>query len=118
MTSEQKAALKYLMIDQRPQHIGTPPDWMNKKHVWIPHDKEGFVLASVISESPEEYDVQVVETSKRQRINKSDTQKPNPPKYYKVEDMAELTCLNEASVLHNLTERYYAGLIYVRADLL
>ncbi|KAJ3598057.1 hypothetical protein NHX12_001571, partial [Muraenolepis orangiensis] len=30
----------------------------------------------------------------------------------KVEDMADLTCLNEASVLHNLRERYYSGLIY------
>lgn len=37
----------------------------------------------------------------------------NPPKFNKVEDMAELTCLNEASVLHNLKERYYSGLIYV-----
>lgn len=27
--------------------------------------------------------------------------------------MAELTCLNEASVLHNIRERYYSGLIYV-----
>lgn len=38
----------------------------------------------------------------------------NPPKYEKVEDMAELACLNEASVLHNLRDRYYSGLIYVR----
>ena len=38
----------------------------------------------------------------------------NPPKFSKVEDMAELTCLNEASVLHNLKERYYSDLIYVR----
>ena len=37
----------------------------------------------------------------------------NPPKYEKVEDMAELACLNEASVLHNLRDRYYSGLIYV-----
>jgi hypothetical protein len=28
--------------------------------------------------------------------------------------MADLTCLNEASVLHNVKERYYSGLIYVR----
>ena len=28
-------------------------------------------------------------------------------------DMADLTCLNEASVLHNVKERYYSGLIYV-----
>lgn len=47
------------------------------------------------------------------KINKDDIQKMNPPKFNKVEDMAELTCLNEASVLHNLKERYYSGLIYV-----
>ena len=29
------------------------------------------------------------------------------------EDMADLTCLNEASVLHNVKERYFSGLIYV-----
>jgi hypothetical protein len=40
-------------------------------------------------------------------------QKMNPPKYDKQEDMANLTCLNEASVLHNIKERYYSGLIYV-----
>ena len=43
-----------------------------------------------------------------------DMQKMNPPKYDKQEDMANLTCLNEASVLHNIKERYYSGLIYVR----
>lgn len=47
------------------------------------------------------------------KVNKDDIQKMNPPKFNKVEDMAELTCLNEASVLHNLKERYYSGLIYV-----
>lgn len=47
------------------------------------------------------------------KINKDDIQKMNPPKFNKVEDMAELTCLNEASVLHNLKDRYYSGLIYV-----
>lgn len=37
----------------------------------------------------------------------------NPPKYEKVEDMADLTYLNDAAVLHNLRQRYYAKLIYV-----
>ncbi|ELK30162.1 Myosin-14 [Myotis davidii] len=41
----------------------------------------------------------------------------NPPKFSKAEDMAELTCLNEASVLHNLRERYYSGLIYTYSGL-
>jgi hypothetical protein len=37
----------------------------------------------------------------------------NPPKFEKVEDMADLTYLNEAAVLHNLKQRYYHKLIYV-----
>lgn len=41
------------------------------------------------------------------------TEQMNPPKYEKVEDMAGLTYLNEASVLHNLRQRYYSSLIYV-----
>lgn len=43
----------------------------------------------------------------------NDTQQMNPPKFEKVEDMAGLTYLNEASVLHNLQQRYYSSLIYV-----
>lgn len=37
----------------------------------------------------------------------------NPPKYEKTEDMANLTFLNDASVLHNLRERYFSMMIYV-----
>lgn len=37
----------------------------------------------------------------------------NPPKFEKCEDMSNLTYLNDASVLYNLKERYYAKLIYV-----
>lgn len=42
----------------------------------------------------------------------------NPPKFEKVEDMADLTYLNEASVLHNLRARYCSGYIYVSFALL
>ena len=38
----------------------------------------------------------------------------NPPKYDKIEDMAMMTYLNEATVLYNLKERYAAWMIYVR----
>lgn len=37
----------------------------------------------------------------------------NPPKFEKSEDMADLTYLNEGSVLHNLKQRYYNHMIYV-----
>lgn len=42
------------------------------------------------------------------------TEKMNPPKFDRVEDMAELSYLNEASVLHNLRQRYFSNMIYVR----
>ena len=58
-------------------------------------------------------EVELAETGKRVTILRDDIQKMNPPKFDKVEDMAELTCLNEASVLHNIKDRYYSGLIYV-----
>lgn len=37
----------------------------------------------------------------------------NPPKFDMVDDMAELTYLNEPSVIHNLTLRYKANHVYV-----
>ncbi len=40
----------------------------------------------------------------------------NPPKFEKIEDMASLTYLNEAAVLHNLRQRYYSSLIYVSGN--
>ncbi|XP_065753988.1 myosin-10 isoform X7 [Phocoena phocoena] len=61
--------------------------------------------------------VELAENGKKAMVNKDDIQKMNPPKFSKVEDMAELTCLNEASVLHNLKDRYYSGLIYTYSGL-
>lgn len=72
------------------------------------------MAASIKGERGDEVEVELAETSKRAMILKDDIQKMNPPKFDKVEDMAELTCLNEASVLHNIKDRYYSGLIYVR----
>ena len=46
-------------------------------------------------------------------LKKEETQEMNPPKFTKTEDMANLTFLNEASVLNNLKERYYSMMIYV-----
>jgi len=46
-------------------------------------------------------------------VKKDQIEQMNPPKFEKIEDMANLTYLNEASVLYNLRARYGAGLIYV-----
>lgn len=39
----------------------------------------------------------------------------NPPKFDRVDDIADLTFLNEPSVVHNLRLRYGSGAIYVSA---
>lgn len=44
---------------------------------------------------------------------KEDVHQRNPPKFEKTEDMANLTYLSEAGILHNLRERYHAWRIYV-----
>lgn len=105
---------KYLVVDR---NIVSDPsqqtEWTSKKLVWVPNEQQGFVAASIKKESGDEYEVEIQETGKRIMVARDDVQKMNPPKFNKVEDMAELTCLNEASVLYNLKDRYYSGLIYV-----
>ena len=106
--------LRYLTIDR--SVINDPSDqaeWATKRLVWVPDEVNGFVCASVKGEKGEHVEVQLEETGKRFLVHRDDVQKMNPPKFNKVEDMAELTCLNEASVLHNLRDRYYSGIIYV-----
>ncbi|KAM3726669.1 Myosin-11 [Dirofilaria immitis] len=87
-------------------------EWAKKKLVWVPHETEGFVSGSIKEDRGDDAVVELVDNGKRLTLSKDDLQKMNPPKFDKVEDMAELTCLNEASVLHNLRERYFSSLIY------
>ncbi|KAK6476131.1 myosin-11-like isoform X2 [Huso huso] len=109
---------KFLFLDKN--FINSPlaqADWAAKKLVWVPSEKQGFEAASIKEERGDEVVVELAENGKKVTINKDDIQKMNPPKFSKVEDMAELTCLNEASVLHNLRERYFSGLIYTYSGL-
>jgi len=109
--------LRILSVDRNSfNDPATQAEWTQKKLVWVPHETQGFVAAGIKGERGDEVEVEIAETGKRVLVAKDDIQKMNPPKFDKVEDMAELTCLNEASVLHNLKDRYYSGLIYVSAS--
>ncbi|CAM4698348.1 unnamed protein product [Leuciscus chuanchicus] len=92
-------------------------DWAAKRLVWVPSEKHGFESASVREERGDEVEVELTETGKKITLSREELQRMNPPRFSKVEDMADLTCLNEASVLHNLRERYYSGLIYTYSGL-
>uniref|UniRef100_A0A8C4IAN0 Myosin-11 n=1 Tax=Dicentrarchus labrax TaxID=13489 RepID=A0A8C4IAN0_DICLA len=108
---------KFLFLDNDFRNSGVAQaEWGAKKMVWIPSEREGFEQASIKEEKGDQV---LVELSNGQKatINKDDIQKMNPPKFSKVEDMAALTFLNEASVLHNLRERYFSSLIYTYSGL-
>jgi len=110
--------LKFLVADRNAfSDPATQAEWAGKRLVWVPHETNGFVAASMKKTAGEEVEVEIVETGKKRMVSKDDMQKMNPPKYDKQEDMANLTCLNEASVLHNIKERYYSGLIYTYSGL-
>lgn len=51
-------------------------------------------------------------------MKKDSIQQMNPPKFSMIEDMANMTYLNEASVLSNLRDRYSRGYIYVSFEFL
>uniref|UniRef100_A0A672S694 Myosin-10-like n=1 Tax=Sinocyclocheilus grahami TaxID=75366 RepID=A0A672S694_SINGR len=116
--SGQEDPERYLFVDRAMVYNpANQADWTAKKLVWVPSERHGFEAASIREERGEEVLVELAENGKKALVNKDDIQKMNPPKFSKVEDMAELTCLNEASVLHNLKDRYYSGLIYTYSGL-
>ncbi|KAJ3335261.1 MHC class II transactivator, partial [Kappamyces sp. JEL0680] len=90
--------------------------WAEKKWVWLVDKKEGYLPATIVSENGDQLEVLLEDNSKR-TVNVNDTEKMNPPKFDRVEDMAELTHLNEASVVHNLKIRYLSNLIYTYSGL-
>ena len=76
----------------------------------------GFVAAEIKSATGDQVTV-VTEKGNEVTVKKEEAQEMNPPKYNKTEDMANLTFLNEASVLNNLKQRYYSMMIYTYSGL-
>lgn len=108
------SSLEHLLVAQGPlEDSVAQSDWASKRLVWVPHETYGFVAAAILNDEKDDCVVQLQESGKQMTIAKDLIQKMNPPKFEKVEDMANLTYLNEASVLYNLKSRYYSGLIYV-----
>uniref|UniRef100_A0A803W4E8 Myosin heavy chain 7B n=1 Tax=Ficedula albicollis TaxID=59894 RepID=A0A803W4E8_FICAL len=87
-----------------------------KKRAWIPDEKEAYIEVEIKERSGGKV---TVETKDREtRVVKEDEVQPmNPPKFDMIEDMAMLTHLNEASVLHNLKRRYSHWMIYTYSGL-
>ncbi|KAH9360302.1 hypothetical protein HPB48_012087 [Haemaphysalis longicornis] len=92
--------LKYLVVDKSDVYDPTKQaEWTAKELIRVPHKSQGFVTGSAKSERGDELEVEVLDTGKP-FFSKDHVQKMIPPKFNKVEDVAELTFPNEASVLH------------------
>ncbi|TPX34846.1 hypothetical protein SmJEL517_g02611 [Synchytrium microbalum] len=90
--------------------------WAEKKWVWVTDKDEGYLSGWIVTEEGDNAVIQLSNDTKR-NVNINDCEKMNPPKFDKVEDMADLTYLNEASVVHNLRLRYFSNLVYTYSGL-
>lgn len=88
----------------------------SKSVAWVEDEKEGYVMADIVETSGDIVTVKLKDGNTKQ-IKKDDLQQVNPPKFTMAEDMADLTYLNDASVLENLRARYYHKLIYTYSGL-
>ncbi|KAJ2741571.1 class II myosin, partial [Coemansia sp. BCRC 34301] len=92
-------------------------NFTDKKWVWVPHEKEGYIAGYVVKDDGADNVVVHLMTGLDVDVNINDTEKVNPPKFERVEDMADLGYLNEASVVHNLKQRYASNMIYTYSGL-
>ncbi|XP_069125112.1 myosin heavy chain, striated muscle isoform X4 [Argopecten irradians] len=108
---------QYLAVDRKKLMKEQTAAFDGKKNCWVPDEKEGFASAEIQSSKGDEITVKIVADSSTRTVKKDDIQSMNPPKFEKLEDMANMTYLNEASVLYNLRSRYTSGLIYTYSGL-
>ena len=92
-------------------------DVSGKRHVWLDDTEKTFVRGWVVEEQEERSLLVQCDDGSQRTIDADKVDKVNPVKFDKADDMAELTFLNEPSVVHNLSTRYQSDLIYTYSGL-
>ncbi|KAF9894577.1 hypothetical protein FE257_006463 [Aspergillus nanangensis] len=109
-------------------------DFSGNKYVWLRDPERAFIRGLVLEERDngrllvqnddgevcnpqEEENPRLLMFGQQRELDADQVDKVNPAKFDKADDMAELTHLNEASVVHNLHTRYQADLIYTYSGL-
>ncbi|XP_035852694.1 myosin-16-like [Sander lucioperca] len=87
-----------------------------KRSCWVKAEKEAFIAGEIQSEDGDKVTVKTTKNT-TVTVRKDDVQQMNPAKFYQASDMANLTFLNEASVLENLRSRYVSMRIYTYSGL-
>ncbi|XP_065090254.1 myosin heavy chain, muscle isoform X16 [Ochlerotatus camptorhynchus] len=107
---------EWLFVSLEQKRIDQSKPYDAKKACWVPDEKEGYVLGEIKATKGELVTVGLPGGESKD-FKKDLVAQVNPPKYEKCEDMSNLTYLNDASVLHDLRERYRAKLIYTYSGL-
>jgi len=113
-----KEAMMYLEITQEQKLKDQAVVFDPKTNVWVAtpkDDADGYCVATIKGANGDLVTIEAKGVTKD--IKKEECDQMNPPKYEKCTDMANLTYLNEASVLHNLRSRYIGGFIYTYSGL-
>ncbi|KAL1700520.1 nonmuscle myosin heavy chain b [Schizophyllum commune] len=92
-------------------------EFNEKKWVWVPDEKEGYLAGWVNKEEDDVAEIVMAAGGDIRQVPIIALSKMNPPKFDRAEDIADLTFLNEASVVHNLRLRYGSGAIYTYSGL-
>ncbi|EON65611.1 myosin heavy chain [Coniosporium apollinis CBS 100218] len=102
---------------ERVRGIEGENDFSGKRYVWLKDANLAFVRGWVVEELEDEKLLVQCDDGSQRQVDAESVDKVNPAKFDKANDMAELTHLNEASVVHNLHMRYQADLIYTYSGL-
>ncbi|KAM5332431.1 LOW QUALITY PROTEIN: myosin-15 [Glossophaga mutica] len=89
-----------------------------KKMCWIHDSKSAYVEAKVKGRGDDGKIIVETTDGKSLSVEEEEVQQMNPPRFEMTEDMALLTHLNEASVLHTLRRRCDRWMIYTYSGLL
>jgi myosin heavy chain 6/7 len=107
---------QFLAIDKKMMLEEQAKPFDAKTSCWIPDAKEGFLSCTITATKGDDVTVHTEKLEDR-TVKKDVIEQMNPPKFFMIDDMANMTYLNEASVLYNLRARYTNGFIYTYSGL-
>ncbi|KAG5261672.1 hypothetical protein AALO_G00287040 [Alosa alosa] len=116
MATYGKAAI-YLRKPERERMEAQSKPFDAKSACFVVDKEELYVKGTIKKKEGGKVVVETLETKEEKTVKEDEVFPLNPPKYDKIEDMAMMTHLNEASVLYNLKERYAAWMIYTYSGL-
>ncbi|KAI0983656.1 hypothetical protein GJ496_004176 [Pomphorhynchus laevis] len=82
------------------------------KMYWYPDNLKCYIPCELLSTNGDVATVYIYKKNEKCTIAYNKLEQMNPPNFELCEDMIDLSYLNDASILHNVKQRYLANLIY------